>query len=90
MKAAVYQRYGSPDVLRINEIPMPVPGGDEILVRNHATTVGATDSVARQGVPRYARPQPPSPMRTGMSTPDTRRAMSSSQPADRPGRGSNW
>lgn len=55
MKAAVYHRYGPPDVLTISEVPKPVPRGDEVLVRIRAATVGIVDSLARQGTPYYAR-----------------------------------
>jgi NADPH:quinone reductase-like Zn-dependent oxidoreductase len=55
MKAAVYGRYGSPDVVTVNDIPKPVPRDDEVLVRIHAATVGVVDSLARRGAPVYAR-----------------------------------
>ena len=55
MKAAVYDRYGPPEVLRIAEVPVPVPRDDEVLVRVHASAVGAVDSIARRGVPRQIR-----------------------------------
>lgn len=55
MKAAVYDRYGPPEVLRIAEVPVPVPRDDEILVRVHAAAVGAVDSIARKGIPRQIR-----------------------------------
>jgi NADPH:quinone reductase-like Zn-dependent oxidoreductase len=57
MKAAVYRRYGSPDVVTADEVPTPVPRDDEILVRIRAATVGVVDSLARRGAPRYARVQ---------------------------------
>ncbi|HYH08703.1 MAG TPA: NAD(P)-dependent alcohol dehydrogenase [Thermoanaerobaculia bacterium] len=43
MKAVVYKQYGGPDVLRFAEVPMPVPGPGEVLIRIHATTVNSGD-----------------------------------------------
>lgn len=43
MKAAVITRYGSPDVVKIREVPKPVPAADEILIRVRAATVNRTD-----------------------------------------------
>jgi len=43
MKAVVYERYGGPEVLRFAEVPTPVPGPDEVLIRIHATTVNSAD-----------------------------------------------
>ena len=47
MKAAVYRRYGPPDVVRIEEVPRPEPKTNELLVRVRATTVSAGDSRLR-------------------------------------------
>ena len=53
MKAAVYHRYGAPDVVRIEEVPTPNPGPNEFLVKVRATTVSAGDSRLRSArVPR--------------------------------------
>ena len=43
MKAAVYRRYGPPEVVTIEEVPKPVPGSGELLVRVMATTVNRND-----------------------------------------------
>ncbi len=43
MKAAVITRYGSPDVVKIREVPKPVPTADEVLIRVRAATVSRTD-----------------------------------------------
>jgi NADPH:quinone reductase-like Zn-dependent oxidoreductase len=47
MKAIVYSEYGSPDVLHIQEIAKPAPKDNEVLIRNHATTVNFGDLMAR-------------------------------------------
>jgi NADPH:quinone reductase-like Zn-dependent oxidoreductase len=43
MKAAVYERYGPPDVLEIREVPTPIPRDSEIRIKVHATTVTSGD-----------------------------------------------
>jgi NADPH:quinone reductase-like Zn-dependent oxidoreductase len=53
MKAVVYDRYGPPDVLRIEEVPRPVPKEDEILVKVHATTVNRADVHTREANRSY-------------------------------------
>jgi len=55
MKAAVITRYGSPDVVKIREVPKPAPAADQILVRVHATTVNRTDCGELRAHPFFAR-----------------------------------
>jgi NADPH:quinone reductase-like Zn-dependent oxidoreductase len=43
MKAAVARQYGSPDVVRIEDVPIPTPEGDEVLVRVKAASVNRAD-----------------------------------------------
>ena len=56
MRAAVFDRYGPPDVVCIKEVEKPAPGDNELLVKVHATTVNRTDCAyrsARQFVLRF-------------------------------------
>jgi NADPH:quinone reductase-like Zn-dependent oxidoreductase len=56
MRAAVVERYGPPEVVRIAEVPTPVPGDDEVLIRSVATTVDSGDARVRSlRVPRGMR-----------------------------------
>jgi NADPH:quinone reductase-like Zn-dependent oxidoreductase len=43
VKAVVYDRYGPPDVLRLEDVERPVPADEELLVRVHASTVTRSD-----------------------------------------------
>lgn len=43
MKAAVYRRYGGPEVVMLSQLPDPMPQANEIRIRVHATTVNRTD-----------------------------------------------
>ena len=43
MKSVLAPRYGSPDVLTLQEIPMPLPGPEQVRVRVHAASMNAAD-----------------------------------------------
>lgn len=47
MRAAVYRRYGAPDVVSIEEAETPNPGDDDVLVKVRATTVTTGDARMR-------------------------------------------
>ena len=55
MKALVAPGYGSPDVLRFENVREPVPAADEVLIRVEATTVNRTDLGVLVGRPLFAR-----------------------------------
>jgi NADPH:quinone reductase-like Zn-dependent oxidoreductase len=55
MKAIVRYEYGSPDVLKLEELEKPVPSDDQLLVRVHAVSVNRSDWEGLVGKPLYAR-----------------------------------
>lgn len=55
MKAIVYHNYGSPDVLKLEEVAMPTPKDDEVLVRIHAVSINGSDREGLVGKPLYVR-----------------------------------
>jgi NADPH:quinone reductase-like Zn-dependent oxidoreductase len=55
MKAVVYTRYGSPDVLRFTEVEKPAPKDNEVLVKVQAVSLNRSDWEALWGKPLYAR-----------------------------------
>ena len=48
MRAVVYDRYGPPEVLRLEDVQRPVAADDEVLVRVRATTVNRLDTATRE------------------------------------------
>jgi len=55
MRAVVRDRYGPPEVLRLDDVERPTPNVDQILVRIHATTVSRSDCSYRSGKPFISR-----------------------------------
>ena len=55
MRAVVYDEYGPPDVLRLEEVPTPTPGPGQVLVEVVATSVNLSDWEGLRGSPAYAR-----------------------------------
>ncbi len=55
MRAVVHDRYGPPEVLRLDEVERPVPKDDEILVAIRATSVTRADAHLRAGTPFVQR-----------------------------------
>ena len=51
MKAIVYHKYGSPDVLNLEEVQKPTPSDDEVLVKVHAASVNSSDWELLRGTP---------------------------------------
>lgn len=49
MKAIVYKKYGSPDVLEPLEVEKPAPEPNQVLIRIYATTVTTADCMMRRG-----------------------------------------
>ena len=52
MKAIVYHTYGSPDVLKLEDVQKPIPQDDEVLVHVHAASVNAGDCFVLRGKAR--------------------------------------
>lgn len=55
MKAVVFRCYGSPDVLRVEEIAKPAPKDDELLVKVHAASLNPLDWHYMRGEPYVMR-----------------------------------
>lgn len=55
MHAVIQDRYGRPDVLRLGELPDPVPAEHEVLVRVRAVSLNGSDRENLRGSPAYAR-----------------------------------
>ena len=84
MKAIRVHEFGAPEVMRIEEVPDPVPGQDQLVVRVHAAGVNPFDTYVRSGA--YAI-KPPLPFTPGTDcagvVETTGKAISRFRPGDR-------
>jgi NADPH:quinone reductase-like Zn-dependent oxidoreductase len=89
MKAVVYQTYGSPDVLEVQEIEKPALTDDGVLVRVNAASINPADWYAMTGTPYIARPsmglRHPKSNRLGVDFAGTVEAVGKSVTEFRPG-----
>ena len=67
MKAIVYSNYGSPDVLKCEEVEKPTAGDDEVLIKVRAASVNPLDWHFMRGTPYFVR------VKTGLRKPKTTR-----------------
>ena len=56
MKAILHRAYGSPDLLRLEDVEKPTPGEGEVLVRIRAASVNPVDRHLMRGEPYAMRP----------------------------------
>ncbi|MFX1513232.1 MAG: NAD(P)-dependent alcohol dehydrogenase [Promethearchaeota archaeon] len=49
MKAVICTKFGPPDVLKLTEVDKPLPKEDEVLIRNHGTSINTVDVLHRGG-----------------------------------------
>lgn len=55
MRAARRKRYGPPAVIRVEEVAVPAPRDDEVLIRVHAATISRTDCALLSATPFIMR-----------------------------------
>ncbi|WP_324719357.1 NAD(P)-dependent alcohol dehydrogenase [Salinimicrobium sp. HB62] len=55
MKAVLVRKYGSPDVLRLEEVEIPEPGPNEVLVKVKTSSATRADTMMRTGKPYIGR-----------------------------------
>lgn len=58
MKAIRVHEFGGPDVMRLEEVPDPLPGSEQVVVRVHAVGVNPVDTYIRSGI-HAVRPKLP-------------------------------
>ena len=58
MKAIVCTKYGSPDVLQLQEVEKPAPKDDEVLIKIHAASINSRDWRMMRANPFFIRLMP--------------------------------
>lgn len=55
MNAVYCTQYGGPSVLEVREMPMPLVGDHQVLVKNYASSITRADTFLRRGEPKFGR-----------------------------------
>jgi NADPH:quinone reductase-like Zn-dependent oxidoreductase len=55
MKAMIYTKYGSPEVVHFKQVEKPTPSDTQVLIKVHATTLTSADCMMRRGEPLWGR-----------------------------------
>lgn len=55
MRAVIQDRYGAPEVIKVGDVPEPVPSDEQILIRVRAASLNGSDRENLAGDPFYAR-----------------------------------
>jgi len=58
MKAVQFHSFGGPEVLRLDDVPDPVPGPDDVIIQVKAAGVNPADTYMRNGTYRIQPPLP--------------------------------
>lgn len=55
MRAVVYEKYGSPDVLEVKEVQKPIPNDDQVLIKVQAASLNVGNLILLKGEPFFVR-----------------------------------
>ena len=65
MKAIVVREFGEPEVMKLEDAPVPQPTGSQVLVRVRAAGVNPVDTYLRTGIYAQAPKLPYTPGKDG-------------------------
>lgn len=65
MKAIVVREFGEPEVMKLEDVELPQPAGDQVLIRIHAAGVNPVDTYLRTGIHAHAPKLPYTPGKDG-------------------------